>query len=350
MLGLQVQLHQPPAQENQADWCTDVDVGIEIAVRTLVARDSVKQALICRWTLTCHSPANALVFAANKTASSITDVSRVPGETVTARASTLRTKAAVNFFFVRRSTPESPGPFGRGCVSEGLENWGRRPEAASVGCVDATLVPKVSYHLAVVALVVLLDSELSEKSSPIGHGRLFPTPFGRASNHHSLDSDSPDMLKSGLLKRITNISWTTEAQPGAMNAVLGSATSVVLRSCFMKSAARVPCLFSSLPARRGIYCVERVWLTWAESSFKYFCVSSCRSRSVLKNSASVVAKDFALMVAVLTCFSSALVFSRASSWHFCSKRRLDSSCRSRAWVRASMGSQAGLHFVFDAEC
>ena len=179
---------------------------------------------------------------------------------MTARASTLRTRAAVNFSFVRRSTPESPGPFGRGCVSEELEHWCRRAEAASVGCVDATLVPNVWYHLAVVASVVLLDSELSEQSSPIGHGRLFPTPFARASNHHSSDSDSPDMLKSGLLKRTTNTSWTTVAQPGAMHAVLGSATSVVLRSCFMKSAARVLCLFFSLPARRGCYCVERVWL------------------------------------------------------------------------------------------
>ena len=34
-------------------------------------------------------------------------------------------------------------------------------------------------HLAVVASDVLLEWDLSEQTSSIGHGRLFPTPFGR---------------------------------------------------------------------------------------------------------------------------------------------------------------------------
>ena len=38
-----------------------------------------------------------------------------------------------------------------------------------------------------------------------------------------------------------------------------------------------------------------------ESSFRFRCVSSCRSKSVWKKSASVFAKDSALMVTVLTC-------------------------------------------------
>ena len=45
-----------------------------------------------------------------------------------------------------------------------------------------------------------------------------------------------------------------------------------------------------------------------ESSFKFRCVSSCRPKSVWKQSASVVAKDSALMVSVLTCSPSAPFF------------------------------------------
>ena len=62
-----------------------------------------------------------------------------------------------------------------------------------VGCDAVTRVSNASYHLAVVASDVLFDSELSEQSSSMMRGRFFPTPFGRASNHHS--SDSPDMLE-----------------------------------------------------------------------------------------------------------------------------------------------------------
>ena len=72
-------LHQPPAQEKKG-W---LDVSIEVAVGTWVACDSVDQALTCRWVLACHSPADALVLAGNKTVS-ITGVSCVPSETVTA--------------------------------------------------------------------------------------------------------------------------------------------------------------------------------------------------------------------------------------------------------------------------
>ena len=38
-------------------------------------------------------------------------------------------------------------------------------------------------------------TELPEQSSSIGRGRFFPTPFGRTSNHHSSDSDSPNTLE-----------------------------------------------------------------------------------------------------------------------------------------------------------
>ena len=51
---------------------TDVDVGIEMAISTLVACDRVEQAKTCRWALACRSPVDALVVAANKTAFSIT--------------------------------------------------------------------------------------------------------------------------------------------------------------------------------------------------------------------------------------------------------------------------------------
>ena len=56
----------------------------------------------------------------------------------------------------------------------------------------------------------------------------------------------------------------------------------------------------SFSALRDFHCVERLavlcWLSCAASSFRCFCASSWRSRSVLKKSASVVAKDSALMV------------------------------------------------------
>ena len=139
---------------------TYVDVSIEIAVGTLVACDSVDQALTCRCALACHSPADALVPAANKTASSITGVS-----------STKRHNDGPHFD-TRRS--------GRDLVLDRPEDPDRRVDGDK-----ATLVANVSYHLAGVASAVLLESELTEDSSSTGHGRFFPTPFGRTSNHHA---------------------------------------------------------------------------------------------------------------------------------------------------------------------
>ena len=55
-----------------------------MAVGCVVACDGVNQAP------TCHSTSDSLVLAANRTASSIADVPRVPGETATAHASTER--------------------------------------------------------------------------------------------------------------------------------------------------------------------------------------------------------------------------------------------------------------------
>ena len=85
------------------------------------------------------------------------------------------------------STPEGPGPlWSRLLFLRGFDHSDRR-----VDCDAAARVSSASYHLAVVASDVLLDSDLSEKSSSTGRGRLFPTSFGRTSNHHSSVSDSP---------------------------------------------------------------------------------------------------------------------------------------------------------------
>ena len=62
----------------------------------------------------------------------------------------------------------------------------------------ATRVGNVSYHLAVGASAALLEPELSEQSSSIGHGRFFP-----------------DMLKGSLHTRLTNISRIAVAQLGS---------------------------------------------------------------------------------------------------------------------------------------
>ena len=74
-----------------------------MAVGTVVACDGVNHAL------TCHSTSDSLVLAANRTASSIADVLRVPGETATAHASTLRTMTAVTFSFARRVDTRTSG-------------------------------------------------------------------------------------------------------------------------------------------------------------------------------------------------------------------------------------------------
>ena len=74
MLGLQVCLCQPPGKPRLAG-DTDVDASIEMAVGTLVACDSVDQALTCLWALACQSPTDALMLAANNPAFSIASVS-----------------------------------------------------------------------------------------------------------------------------------------------------------------------------------------------------------------------------------------------------------------------------------
>ena len=63
----------------------------------------------------------------------------------------------------------------------------RRLDFRKAGCDAGTLISNASYHLAVVASDVLLDSEISEKSSSMEHGRFFPAPFGRTLNHASSD-------------------------------------------------------------------------------------------------------------------------------------------------------------------
>ena len=74
--GLQVRLHQPPAEEKKRlAGDTDVYVGIDVADGTVVACDSVHQALTLSLGIACHSPVDALVHANNKTAFIITRVS-----------------------------------------------------------------------------------------------------------------------------------------------------------------------------------------------------------------------------------------------------------------------------------
>ena len=70
------------------------------------------------------------------------------------------------------------------------------------------------------------------------------------------------------------------------------------------------CLFFNFFLRRDIFTVWSgwwcfCWLNWTENSFRCFYVSSWRSKSVLKKSASVLANDSALCVPILceTCLS-----------------------------------------------
>ena len=72
---------------------------------------------------------------------------------------------------------------------------------------EATLVTNVAYHLTNVASDVPLESELSEQSSSIGHGRFSLSPFERTLNHHSSDLDSPSWNKKCSASRKTHRSW-----------------------------------------------------------------------------------------------------------------------------------------------
>ena len=134
---------------------------------------------------------------------------------------------------------------------------------------------------------MLPELELPERSSWIGRGRFFPTLWGR---HQT----------TTLQTRIHLTCWKND--------------NLVHRVCSRGRAclSLLPSLFSAM---RDFHCVERkkcvVGLA-TESSCRCFCVSSWRSRSVLPKSASVVARDSALMVTVFTCSSSASVFSRVS--------------------------------------
>ena len=63
-------------------------------------------------------------------------------------------------------------------------------------CDGGTRVANVSYRLAIVALGVLLEPELTEQISSIGSGSLLPTPSRRAStDRHSSESDSSEVLE-----------------------------------------------------------------------------------------------------------------------------------------------------------
>ena len=128
---------------------TDVDATIEVAVGTWVTCNSFDQAL------TCHPTADPLMLAVNKTATSITSVSSVPSETVTALASTLGTTAAAKFSQDRQVATRT-SRLDRGCVVAGPDDPDRR-----IDCEEATFVASVSYHLADVATGVLLASKLT---------------------------------------------------------------------------------------------------------------------------------------------------------------------------------------------
>ena len=166
--AVQVRLHQPPAQEKRL-CCkvvgeTGVDVNIEMAVGAWVACDSIDQAL------TCHSTADALVFAVNRTACSTTSGFRVPGERVTALASTLVTWAAVNFSSDRRVATRTSR-----LLRSKLRFWGcLTTQDRRVDREETTFVASVSYHLADVASVALLGSKLTGQISSVGRNSLRP--------------------------------------------------------------------------------------------------------------------------------------------------------------------------------
>ena len=84
---------------------TDVDVGIEMAFGTLVACDSVNQALICRWGV-------GLSFACGRARGcGEQDSLQHRGRLLSTKRNSdgprlcTRNEAAVSFSFVRRSTP-----------------------------------------------------------------------------------------------------------------------------------------------------------------------------------------------------------------------------------------------------
>ena len=180
---------------------------------------------------------------------------RARGEAVTAHASTHGTRAAVNFWV---DTPTSGSR--RGFVPEGLHLSDRR-----VDCGAAARDLNASYHLAVVASDVLLDSELSEQSSSIKAFSL-PLPPGehRTNNLRTL---LPCCNKPNLVLCVRS--------SGCMCLVCGA------------SLAQLGTEFVEIPLR-------------------------LLPRGVWKKSASVVARDSALLP-FFTCFSGTSVFSRECS-------------------------------------
>ena len=149
VLGLQVRLRQPSAQENMGlAGDTDVDASIEMAVGTLVACDSVDQALTCLWALACRSPVDGVVLA----------VGRLLSFQRNSDGPRFCTRSEGSGKFLFRASGRHPNisvPF----VSE-LDLSDRR-----VDCATATRVSIASYHLAVVASDVLLDSENSQSTA-----------------------------------------------------------------------------------------------------------------------------------------------------------------------------------------
>ena len=115
-----------------------------MAVCTLVACDSVNQAL------TCRSTSDSLVLAANKTASGITGVSGASGETVTARTSAHGTR------YVQVPLVEALYPRSSNTGTDGLTVT-RLLVRSSSRSPDVS----ISERLAIVASDVLLDLELS---------------------------------------------------------------------------------------------------------------------------------------------------------------------------------------------
>ena len=117
--------------------------------------------------LTGYLTADSLVLAANKTASSITGVSRETSEAIPAHASSTRNEGSGEFLF--RASGRHPNirvPVVETLFLRGLNT---RTDGLSVTKLlfhalsdEATLDANVAYHLALVASDALLDLELSE--------------------------------------------------------------------------------------------------------------------------------------------------------------------------------------------
>ena len=135
---------------------------------------------------------------------------------------------------------------------------------------------------------MLLAPELSDQSSSIGHARFFPDP---------LRADiEPPLFRLGFTRHAEK----KVSQPDAMRAVLGNATSVVLRPCFLVRPAETNRRMDTLCARL------RVCLSLRPLFF-------CGARFLLCGAGGVLAE---LIDGACTAASFLLLFGRTSNHHW----------------------------------